>query len=93
MTHLLTHGVQDGGCRYTVGLQSCTMCLYGEGGVSRMETLARAGVFFLTLVVYVLVVLAISAMATDGNSDYIPWFAFGLGALAYAVTMTYKWTF
>lgn len=36
MTHLLTHGVQDGGCRYTVGIQSCTMCLYGERGVSRM---------------------------------------------------------
>lgn len=37
MTHLLTHGVQDGGCRYTVGLQSCTMCLYGERGVRRMD--------------------------------------------------------
>ena len=36
MTHLLTHGVQDGGCRYTVEMQSCTMCLYGERGVSRM---------------------------------------------------------
>lgn len=39
MTHLLTHGVQDGGCRYTVGLQSCTMCLYGERGVNRMGKL------------------------------------------------------
>ena len=37
MTHLLTHGAQDGGCRYTVGLQSCTMCLYGNRGVSRMD--------------------------------------------------------
>lgn len=37
MTHLLTHGVQDFGCRYTVGLQSCTMRLYGERGVSRMD--------------------------------------------------------
>ena len=36
MTHLLTHGVQDFGCRYTVGMQSCTMRLYGERGVSRM---------------------------------------------------------
>lgn len=37
MTHLLTHGVQDFGCRYTVGLQSCTMRPYGERGVSRMD--------------------------------------------------------
>ena len=37
MTRLLTHGVQDGGCRYTVGLQSCTMYLYGERGVSGMD--------------------------------------------------------
>lgn len=37
MTHLLIHGAQDGGCRYTVGMQSCTMCLYGERGVSRMD--------------------------------------------------------
>lgn len=37
MTHLLIHGVQDGGCRYTVGIKSCTMCPYGEKGVSRMD--------------------------------------------------------
>ena len=36
MTHLLIHGVQAGGCQSTVGLQSCTMCPYGERGVSRM---------------------------------------------------------
>lgn len=58
-----------------------------------MKILAIAGVFFLTLVVYVLVVLAISALATDGDYEYTPWIAFGLGALAYAVTMACKWTF
>ena len=36
MIRLLIHGAQDIGYRYTVGLQSCTMCLYGERGVSRM---------------------------------------------------------
>lgn len=58
-----------------------------------MERLARFGVFILTLIIYSLVVLVISLIVTDADYDYVPWFAFGTGALAYALTMALKWAF
>lgn len=58
-----------------------------------MERLARVGIFVLTLIIYSIAVLAISLIVTDADYDYVPWFAFITGALAYAVTMALKWAF
>ncbi len=58
-----------------------------------MERIARFGIFALTLIIYSLVVLVISLIVTDADGDYVPWFAFGIGALAYAATMALKWAF
>ena len=58
-----------------------------------MERLARVGVFALTLILHSLGALVISLIVTNADYDYVPWFAFGTSALAYAVTMALKWAF
>lgn len=57
-----------------------------------MESLARFGVFCITLIIYVIATLVVSTLYCAEEHDAIPWAAWIIGALAYAVTMTIKWT-
>ena len=68
MIHLRTHGAQDGGCRYTVGLQLCTMCLYGERGVSRMihNIIGIAVITFFGILSMLSVATVIAIIEEDG---------------------------
>lgn len=60
-----------------------------------MELLARFGVFCITLVIYVIATLFTSAIVCveKPDADVIPWIAWIIGTLAYAITMAVKWAF
>lgn len=58
-----------------------------------MENLARVGIFLITFFLYAIATFGIGALVCLDDYDTLPYCAWALSVLVYAITMASKWTF